>query len=161
MARALPCGRLTLGALLALAACKGAPGPREASARTSERAAPVAWTTTFPDESVLAARVIEVVGPSGLLAHLPIVHDPANHLHEEKATREGMRIEEQQRPDSDGSPIRANLDNLVLIADERLTVLESPGASQVVVQASGDVYFHVPKTGEERRSESLRLVREQ
>lgn len=115
------------------------------------------WPTEFQREAVLAAARIEVVGPVGLLDHVAIRQDAENHEHVEAATAEGLRIVERQRGESDGSPIRAQLDALVLVADVELVVLESPAVSEVSVLASGDVYLRYVDTGEERRARSLRL----
>ena len=160
----LPMTRLTsFASLVVLAACSTPQKTREASAPTpapaaASSAAERAWTKTFEERAVLAARELELVGPPGLLEHVVITRDPSNHSHEESVTEAGLRIEERQLADSDGSPIRAQLDNLVLSADVSLVVLESPASGQVEVRARGDGYFHVLATGEEKRANSLRLV---
>ena len=148
---------LALLGTLALLACSSSKPAAEAPAPNKVAELPArAWTTRFEQSAVLAARVVEIVGPKGLLEHLAIGRDSDNHEYREAATSEGLRIECAQRADSDGAPIRVQLDNLVIAVDERLLVIERPGDTDVVVEASGDVYFH--EGGDEQRSTSLRLV---
>lgn len=152
-------------ALLLAAGCaseRPAAAPTSAPKESSAAPAPQAgeklpWPGEFQREAVLAATRIEVVGPIGLLDHVAIRQDAENHEHAESATEAGLRIVERQRAESDGSPIRAQLDALVLVADVELVVLESPAAQEVSVQASGDVFLRYVDTGEERRARSLRL----
>ncbi|MBM3991886.1 MAG: hypothetical protein FJ298_12865 [Planctomycetes bacterium] len=153
---------LSLAALLALGcASERPPSPStplsEPGATPRSSDAPTPWSTAFQREAVLAAARIEVVGPIGLLDHVAIRHDGENHEHFESATPDGLRIVERQRAESDGSPIRAQLDALVLLADVELVVLENPAQTQVRVEASGDVFLRYVDTGDERRARSLRL----
>lgn len=147
-------------ALLLTAACasqRPAAPPERAPESASDAPQPKAWPGEFQREAVLAAARIEVIGPVGLLDHIAIRQDAENHEHAESATEAGLRIVERQRAESDGSPIRAQLDALVLVADVELVVLESPSAEGVSVQASGDVFLRYVDTGEERRARALRL----
>jgi hypothetical protein len=149
-----------LAALCACASERPASGAAPSSSPSDERPAArggQAWPSEFQREAVLAATRIEIVGPIGLLDHVAIRQDSENHEHSETATESGLRIVERQRAESDGSPIRAQLDALVLVADVELVVLESPAAQDVSVQASGDVFLRYVDTGEERRARSLRL----
>lgn len=154
---------LSLAVLTVLCACasdRPASEVTKAAAPSEERPAArgeQAWPAEFQREAVLAATRIEVVGPIGLLDHVAIRQDSENHEHAETATESGLRIVERQRAESDGSPIRAQLDALVLVADVELVVLESPAVQDVSVQASGDVFLRYVDTGEERRARSLRL----
>lgn len=151
---------LTLAAALAFACASPRSNPDAKAAAEDAAAEPrpaAPWTETFRREAVLAARRVEVLGPVGLLEHLAIRVDPDNHDHVETATEQGLRIVERQRADSDGSPIRAQLDGLVIVVDEELIVLESPAVEQVTVRADGDVYLRYVDGGEERRARSLRL----
>lgn len=154
-----PLNRAALALVAALAlACASDERAREASApRSASVPAPVPWPDTFQRECVLAATRIEVVGPIGLLDHIAIRQDSINHEHLEAVTAEGLRIEERQKPDSDLSPIRAQLDALVLVADESLVVIESPTARTVIVQGFGDAFLRSVDSGEERRAQTLRL----
>lgn len=153
---------LALAAALAVACASPRSTPPKAAAPTpanaaSEPRSTAPWPETFRREAVLAARRVEVVGPVGLLDHLAIRVDPDNHDHVENATEQGLRIVERQRAESDGSPIRAQLDAVVLVVDEELVILESPATQQVSVRAEGDVYLRYVDSGEERRARSLRL----
>jgi len=153
---------LSLAALLAL----GCASERPASPTTTvaepgsiplSPRAQTPWPAAFQREAVLAAARIEVVGPIGLLDHAAMRQDAENHEHIESATADGLRIVERQRAQSDGSPIRAQLDALVLLADLELVVLESPAVTEVSVEARGDVFLRYVATGEEHRAQALRL----
>jgi hypothetical protein len=149
---------LVLAALAACSTPKEDEGRREASEARAP-APPKPWTPAFPGRAVLLAATVEIVGPRELIDHLAIAQDPENHAHRESATRDGMRIETTRLPGADGeSPISAQIDQLRIAATERLVVLFSPGARQVTVSASGDVYYHAVETGEERRAAQLELV---
>jgi hypothetical protein len=155
-------GAALAGALLSLIAGCAKPDEKDAAATPAKAPRPEAaarpWTPAFPRASVLIAERIEIVGPRELIDHLAITQNPASHAHAETATREGMRIEKSQLPDSDREPINAHLDALMIAATERLVVLFSPNAKQVTIEARGDVYFREIDSGEEKRAQSLRLV---
>lgn len=166
-----PMVRPLAAALAALALCGACSSPKKAE-NAADRAvsatskAPVEavakpWPTTFQRECVLAAAKVEISGPKGLIEHLAIRQDSLNHAHTETATPEGLRIVESHKPESDQSPIRAQLDGLVIVADELLVVLESPTAEKLVIEASGDAYFRYVDSGEERRARVLRLEGDQ
>lgn len=150
-------------ALLLVLGCASERTATPPSAVTEPGSAPLApraetsWPIEFQREAVLAAARIEVVGPIGLLDHVAIRQDGENHEHSESATADGLRIVERQRAESDGSPIRAQLDALVLLADVELVVLENPVAKEVSIEARGDVFLRYVDTGEERRARTLRL----
>lgn len=116
------------------------------------------WTSKFLEESVLAAARVEIVGPIGLRGHVVILQDSLRHEHRESTTTAGYSIEQRQKPESDGTPIKAHLDALTILADDSLTVLETPNAREVTINAVGEVYFRVVRSGEETRGASLRLI---
>ena len=156
-----------LPALLLCGACQS-PKATETPQKSGTSSAPEAveavarpWPTTFQRECVLAAAKVEITGPKGLIEHLAIRQDSLNHAHSESATPEGLRIVESHKPESDQSPIRAQLDGLVIVADELLIVTESPTAEKLVIEASGDAYFRYVDSGEERRARVLRLEGDQ
>lgn len=157
-----------LGALVLYGACSS-PKQAETTAKTAPANAPKVpveapakpWPTTFQRECVLAAAKVEISGPKGLIEHLAIRQDSLNHAHTETATPEGLRIVESHKPESDQSPIRAQLDGLVIVADEMLVVIESPTAEKLLIEASGDAYFRYVDSGEERRARTLRLEGDQ
>ncbi len=157
-----------LGALVLCGACsspKKAENPAKATPATapkpSDEAAAKPWPTTFQRECVLAAAKVEITGPKGLIEHLAIRQDSLNHAHTESATPEGLRIVESHKPESDQTPIRAQLDGLVIVADEMLIVIESPTAEKLLIEATGDAYFRYVDSGEERRARTLRLEGDQ
>jgi hypothetical protein len=112
------------------------------------------------EKSVLTAAVVEIDGPELLRERLALRRDEFNHEHSERASSEGYLIEQRQRADSDGSPIRAQLDELVIDAYERVVVRTRPDAQRVVVRASGDVFLFALASGRETRVASLTLVGE-
>lgn len=118
------------------------------------------WTRSFLEKTVLSAGEVEIEGPELLRERLALRRDEFNHEHTERAVDGGYLIESRQRDDSDGSPIRAQLDELVIDAYERITVRIRPQAERVVLRASGDVFVFVVATGRETRSATLTLVGE-
>lgn len=152
---------------LVAALALGCSGPRESEApATAERgvarpaAAPALWTSTFLERAALAAAVVEVEGPELLRERIAVRRDEYNHEHSERAASDGYLIEQRQRADSDGTPIRVQLDELVIDADERVTIRIRPDAPRVVVRASGDVFMRVISSGRETRTAALTLVGE-
>ncbi len=118
------------------------------------------WTQSFLEKSVLSAALVEIDGPELLRERLALRRDEYNHEHSERAGADGYVIEQRQRPDSDGSPIRAQLDELVIDAYERIVVRIRPQAQRVVVRASGDVFLFALDSGRETRVATLTLVGE-
>jgi hypothetical protein len=147
---------LVIVALATAPACTSEARTREASAqRTSAAEQP--WTATFVEPAVLFAATVEITGPLGLRQHVAVRQDSLRHEHSEVTTAQGYRIAQRQRPDSDGEPIKAHLDALEIHADVELVIFERVDVDEVTVHARGDVYYHVLKSGEERRVPSLRL----
>lgn len=104
--------------------------------------------------------MVEIDGPELLRERLALRRDELNHEHSERATAEGYLLEQRQRADSDASPIRAQLDELVIDAYERISIRIRPAAQRVVVRASGDVLFVPLATGRETRTSTFTLVGE-
>jgi len=161
--------RTSLGialAALCVAACAGpdAGGKSDAARKPREAAAAPAptpmWTRSFLERAVLSAAVVEIEGPELLRERLALLRDEFNHDHTERAADGGYVIEQRQRADSDGSPIRAQLDELVIAVDDRITVRIRPDAARVIVRASGDVYMHIVDSGRETRTATLTLLGE-
>ncbi len=150
----------------ALSACAGSrsasPDPADVAREAREAAAtePVMWTRSFLDKAVLTAGVVEIEGPELLRDRAVLRREEYHHEHSERADKDGYWIEQRQREDSDGSPIRAQLDELVIDAYERITIRIRPGAKRVVVRASEDVFLYALSSGKETRTESLTLVGE-
>jgi len=124
------------------------------------RTTPRQWTRSFLEKTVLSAGEVEIEGPELLRERLALRRDEFNHEHTERAVDDGYRIESRQREGSDGSPIRAQLDELVIDAYERITVRIRPSAERIVLRASGDVFVFVVATSRETRSATLTLVGE-
>lgn len=109
---------------------------------------------------MVSAGVVEIEGPEMLRERLALRRDEFNHEHTERASAEGYVLEQRQRPQSDGSPIRAQLDELVIDAYERITIRLRPDAQRVVLRASGEVFLFTLSSGRETRTSTLTLVGE-
>jgi hypothetical protein len=122
-------------------------------------ASPVAlpWTDAFAEPAALLAAEVRIEGPAGLIAHVATVSDPEELERTEKTVPEGFLQVLSVKPEARGAEIKAQLDRLAIVALERLIILERPGPTAVVVLAKGDVYYAKLQTGEEKRSETLRL----
>jgi len=149
-----------LAACLAVVACsspKNDPGPGGPSAI-------VPWTQEFEEHALLIANSVRIEGPVGLLEHIATRPNPEFHDRVERTTVDGFLQEIESRFTGQGSEIFAWLDKLELVALHRLTVLERPSATDVVVEASGDVFLRRMGSGEDgaaaagERHETLRLV---
>lgn len=173
--RARPDGALsrasvsTRGCALTLACLVGCAAPRDqpvAASATGSRAnaavatAPKLWTRSFAEKAVLSAAVVEIEGPELLRERAVLRRDEFNHEYAERASADGYLLEQRQRQDSDGSPIRAQLDELVIDAYERITIRIRPDAQRVVLRASGEVFLFTLSSGRETRTSTLTLVGE-
>lgn len=153
-------------AAAALSSCAGSrpessdPADVAREARPAGPAEPLMWTRSFLDKAVLTAGVVEIEGPELLRDRAVLRREEYHHEHSERADKDGYWIEQRQRADSDGSPIRAQLDELVIDAYERITIRIRPGAKRVVVRASEDVFLYALSSGKETRTENLTLVGE-
>ncbi len=139
------------------------PGEHNAGApkaETDARPMPEAllpWTDAFQKTAVLLANDVRVEGPQGLIAHIATVSNPELLERVEKATPEGFLQSIRLKEGVHGVEIKAQLDRLTIVATERLTVLEHPGAASVVVDAKGEVFLHDLESKAEKRGETLRL----
>jgi hypothetical protein len=153
-------------ALAALAACntpeqkERAPAERAAPrAEASPAAAPLPWPTSFEDPAVLMAARVVITGPEGLREHAAILQDPDHHEYQERTTPEGLVRRTALRAEVEYlAPIRCRLDGLEIFAEREIVVLERPGPCELAIEASGDVFWRSTSTGEERRSDEMRLV---
>lgn len=121
------------------------------------------WTKDFQQPAVLLAREVRIEGPRGLLQHVATISDPSEFNRTEKTIPEGFLQEIVVKPElaraqleGEGAEIRAQIDQLAIVATHRLYVLERPGPVDVVVLASGDVYYARGKETEQRGA-TLRL----
>lgn len=113
------------------------------------------WTAAFLESALLVASEVRIEGPPGLIAHF-VGRVEEGVASEVKTVPEGLRqtftVEGRAAVE-----IRAQLDQLRIVAERRLVVLERPGPVDVLIEARGDVYHRDPQ-GREVRSPSLRLV---
>jgi hypothetical protein len=138
---------------------KSAEGPGTAGPRADLLPLPpsaLPWTDAFLESALLVAETVYIVGPPGLISHF-VGRVEEGILTEVKAVPEGLRQTYSVARASAGLEIRAQLDQLSIVAERRLVVLERPGPVDVVVEASGDVY-HRDAAGLERRVQVLRLA---
>lgn len=114
------------------------------------------WTEDFQKPAVLVAQEVRIEGPRGLLQHVATISDPSELDRVEKTVPEGFLQEIVVKPDAVGAEIKAQLDQLAIVATRRLYVLERPGPVGVLVLARGDAYYALGKETE-KRGETLRL----
>jgi hypothetical protein len=154
---------LVASSLILVSACSSAPedgAERAAPVEASDaRPQPAAWTQTFMSPAVLVAREVRIEGPLGIRDHVALTIDSELHDYSTRAGPDGMLQELAFKEGLAGPELRCQLDQLVIAAEQRITVLERPGDVPVVVFATGDALWTTP-AGEEKRGESLRLVGE-
>lgn len=146
-------------ALLAFA-CRSAdvePDVAGPSADASTPPAPRPWTQTFMSPAVLVAREVRIEGPLGIRDHVALTVDSDLHEYSTTIGPEGLMQQLSFKAGLLGGELRGQLDQLVIAAEERITVLERPGDATVLVVATGEALWQTP-AGQEKRGESLRLV---
>ena len=140
-----------------LAACQSdQPKRPDEGADAAPRAEKPAWTTRFMGRNVLMAAEVRIEGPKGLLDHLVTQSDPREHDIAVQTLPAGFLQQFQVKGGRHGE-IRAQLDQVVIVATRKLSVLERPGEVPVVVFAAGDVYYKELSTGQELRQASLTI----
>lgn len=156
---------LVLGLVLVAAAACSAPrepqrraDPAEASPAVPRPPEPVRWTDRFLGaERVLVADEVSIEGPRGLLDHAVTGSIESSHDVEHKTLPQGYRVTIQQRVGAPPAEIRAQLDQLTIVATRRLVLLERPGPVDVVLTAQGDVFFKDGPLAPDVRQPALRL----
>jgi hypothetical protein len=133
----------------------GASGADASALSTEAVEAAIPWTTEFSKSVLLIADDISVEGPRGLLAHIAVRVVPEDHDQVQKATPNGFLQQVTLKPDGGGGEIKAQLDEMSLVATRRMSVLERPGPVDVVIQARGRVYWRDLSTKQEKRSEAM------
>jgi len=108
------------------------------------------WTDAFRQPAVLIAGEVRIEGPRGLLQHVATIANATELDRVEKTIPEGFLQEIVVKPEAAGAEIRAQLDQLAIVATHRLRVLERPGPVDVVVIANGDAYYARGKEAEQR-----------
>jgi hypothetical protein len=155
---------LLAGFLFFAIACKSSPEKPSQNAEPIEaseaRPEPKPWTTTFLTPAVLIAREVRIEGPLGIRDHVALTVDSELHEYSLKTGPDGLLQELTFKQGQGEGELRCQLDQLVIAAEQRITVLERPGPAPVVVVATGEALWQTP-AGEERRGDSLRLVGEE
>jgi hypothetical protein len=158
---------LKFAAALALLvpACRSADERDTDKARSSEGAdspapAPRPWTQTFMSPAVLIARDVRIEGPLGIRDHVALTVDSELHEYATSTGPDGLLQTLTFKQGLLEGELRGQLDQLVIVAEQRITVLERPGDATVIVVATGEAMWQTP-SGEEKRGESLRLVGEE
>jgi hypothetical protein len=141
----------------ASAPASGAAPSAEPSTASKAALEPPPWTDAFSVSTALLAAEVRIEGPPGLISHVASVSDPEELSRTEKTVPEGFLQVISVKPEARGAKITAQLDRLAIVALERLTILERPGGTTVVVFAKGDAYWENPKTGEVKRGDTLRF----
>lgn len=156
----------SLGRLWVLA-CLGACTVVEVDEPPAPRAAPaldLPWTEAFQVEAVLVAEVVWIEGPPGLLEHVVIGQNARDFDHAVRTTAEGLVQEARVKPALAGmaatawTPLRAQLDNLIIASSHRIHVLERFEPADVVVRAEGRVVWKRVDGSDEKRGERVELV---
>lgn len=163
-------GPLLAGLLFAIAGCstpKSKPPPAEPArgGAASGQPAPVSppkyepapWTDAFNQSSALLAAEVNIEGPPGLISHVASVSDPEELDRTEKVVPEGFLQVISVKAGSPTAHIKAQLDRLAIVALEKLTILERPLGTAVIVSAKGEVYWENSTTHDVKRGETLRF----
>jgi len=136
-------------------------GDVEAEPVQREPEPPPAWTEAFLRNSALLADRVHVEGPHGLLHHIAVVSDQESFEHSTETRAEGLVQITRVREDLTYPPqIRAQLDQMTIMALRELVVIERPGDVPVRVIARGDAYWQDPITGKEQRGAELTFTGE-
>ena len=149
--------RTWLGVLFALvAACGTTSNETEHAYPPSPSELEKPWTDEFMQEAVLIADSVEIAGPLGLIDRFALRVDAEEHERSERTTPDGF-VQEVFVRGPQSSEIRAWLDRLEIVALRHLRVVERAAGGDVVVRASGDVFWKEVGGGE-KRAATLELV---
>lgn len=156
---------LVVGSLVLVAACgsprepKSRPSSNDASVPAAPRKVePPRWTDRFLGaERVLVAEDVRIEGPQGLLDHAVTGSVESSHDVEHKTLPQGYQVTIVQREGVPPAEIRAQLDQLTIVATRRLVLLERPGPVDVVLTANGDVFFKDGPVAPDVRQPALRI----
>lgn len=141
---------------VAAPAAANAASAQPASASPS-RYQPAPWTDAFNQPCALLAAEVRIEGPPGLISHVASVSDPEELDRSEKVVPEGFLQVISVKPGSPTANIKAQLDRLAIVAIEKLTILERPQGTAVIVTAKGDVYWENSTTHDVKRGETMRF----
>ncbi len=145
-----------------LSACTAPTGegvvPAHIPADVPDPLRPSAWTSAFREPALLFADTITIEGPRGLLDHFAARSVLQYHAYEAETLPEGFRQTFTVRSPDAGVELRGYLDALEVVALQQLIVIEKPGELDVLVSASGNVYWRESATGREQRAPVLSFV---
>lgn len=162
--------RFLAGAVLSvvLAACESpkaaeesspfaaAPDPKAGPPREVVEKKP--WTDAFLKPAVLVAQEVRIEGPEGLIDHVVTPADLQRLEIKVETVEAGLLQTLTVRDGFPEAEIRAQIDNLSIVALKRLTVLERVAHVDVTVHAAGDAYWKETQSKVERRGPVVTLV---
>lgn len=132
-----------------------APDPNAPPPAELVDAKPKPWTKRFLEAGVLIADEIRIEGPAPLIDHVVTRPEPGAHEVDVKTIPAGFQQTISVR--TPGAEIRAQIDQLAISAMRRLVILERPGTVDVLVTASGDVFWTDGPKAQPVRTQSLRI----
>ena len=151
--------------VLLLSACQTIVEDESPNATSKEASAvPEVWTDAFQPEAVLVAEDVWIEGPPGLLQHVVVAQNARDYDHFVRTTADGFLQQSQVKPELAGgaatawSPLRAQLDNLIIAPSHRIRVLERFGPADVIVRARGRVVWKRTDGTDEQRGDRVELV---
>jgi hypothetical protein len=113
------------------------------------------WTERFQTAGVLIADEVRIEGPAPLLEH--VVTRPETGVHDVEVKTIPAGFQQTITVRVGGAEIRAQIDAVAISAMRRIVVLERPGLGDVLVTATGNVFWKEPQADQPTRTHSLRL----
>jgi len=113
------------------------------------------WTERFKTAGVLVADDVRIEGPAPLLEH--VVTRPENGVHDVEAKTLPTGFQQTITVRVGGAEVRAQIDAVAISALRRIVILERPGLGDVLVTATGNVYWKEPQADQPTRTHSLRI----
>ncbi|MFT7486327.1 MAG: hypothetical protein ACI9F9_002182 [Candidatus Paceibacteria bacterium] len=146
-------------ATLLLAACTSAPEHEDLVPQVenvaSEPIMPRAWTTAFREPALLFADQVYIEGPRGLLDHFAARVEDGFHSYQAETLPEGFKQTFRVIDSGGDVELRGYLDAFELVVIQKLEVIEKPGKLDVLVRATGNVYWRDSATGRDHRATQL------
>lgn len=116
------------------------------------------WTARFLKPAALVAQRVRIEGPDGLLEHCVMRQELGVLDLETKTTPDGLVQSARVKPGVADAEVRAQLDNLAIVATTEIVIVERPGPVDVTVTAMGDAFFQEKDGAQEQRGASLQIV---
>ena len=132
-----------------------APDPNAPPPKDIVEAASKPWTKRFLLPCVLIADEIRIEGPAPLLEH--VVTRPENGVHDVETKTLPAGFQQTITVRTGGAEIRAQIDAVAISAMRRIVILERPGLGDVLVTATGNVFWKEPQADQPTRTNNLRL----